>query len=118
MSITQHLRTWDDTIETEAYLQSFKMSIMEADIREENCLLILRKQLVDKTLSVFIELNVMGKKIHYEGKKIHYEVIKNNLLERLESTPQQAIRAVWLEKSRQDEILTPFFKEKVKCFQG
>ena len=43
MSITQHLKTWDDTTEAEAYLQSFETSMGEAGIEEENWLPILQK---------------------------------------------------------------------------
>ena len=107
MSITQHLKTWDDTTETEAYLQSFETSMEEANIEEENWLPILRKQLVGKALSVFMELNAT--------EKTHYLEVKDSLLEWLGSTPQQARRAIWLEKPRPDEDPRSFLQRISKA---
>ena len=78
MSITQHLKIWNDTTEAEAYLQSFEMLMEEADIGEENRLPIIQKQLVGKALSEFMELNAM--------EKTHYLEFKESLLKWLGST--------------------------------
>ena len=80
ISITQHLKTWDDTTEAEAYLQSFEMSMEKVDIGEENWLPILQKQLVGKASSVFMELNATEKTYYWE--------VKDSLLKQLGSIPQ------------------------------
>ena len=69
--------------------------MQEADIREEDWLPILRKQLVGKALSIFMELS--------PREDTPYQDIKIDLLERLGSTPQQARRGIWLEKPKTDE---------------
>ena len=79
----------------------------EANIEEENWLPILRKQLVGKALSVFMELNAM--------EMTHYLEVKDSLLERLGSTPQQARRAIWLEKPRPDKDPRSFLQRISKA---
>ena len=66
MSIIKYLKTWDDTTEADAYIQSFEMSmeVADIDIEEEHWLYILRKQLVCKGSSAFKELNAT-EKTHY-----------------------------------------------------
>ena len=83
-SICQYLKIWDDTTEAEAYLQSFETSMQEADIWEEDRRPILWKQLVGKAFSIFMEFS--------PREDNPYQDIKNYLLERLGSTPQQARR--------------------------
>ena len=106
-SIYQYLKIWDDTTEAEAYLQSFETSMQEADIREEDWLPILRKQLVGKALSIFMELS--------PREDTPYQDIKIDLLERLGSTPHQARRVIWLEKPKTDEDPRSFIQRTRKA---
>ena len=81
--------------------------MQEADIREEDWLPILWKQLVGKALSIFMELS--------PREDTPYQDIKIDLLEQFGSTPQQARRVIWLEKPKTDEDPRSFLQRTRKA---
>ena len=107
LAICNHLKQWNNSTDVEAYTNNFEVALEEAKYPVEEWLPILRKHLTGKALSVFLEVA--------PEKDTPYETVREEMLERLGATPQQASRTIWLTKPKADETPRSFLQQVSKA---